>query len=591
MGYVLDVAVERPIHITLSYFHHRELQSGLRVLVPVGRSLSKGWVLSTRPGEEKGLKKVKEVIDSSPPLPSFFLSFAKILSLEYCYPLGMTLKLLFPYDYLPPFGELWLKPSRERFGKIVVGLRNTRLSYYKELISAFLSSGEKVLLVVPQIEDVEDWASKLSFKDTYLWFSEMKRSDRKRTWEAAKERGGALFIGTSSLAFLPVKDLGLIIVDDEGSSYLRRLSPPYIHSRDAILLRRKVESFSVVLGGSIPSVEAYALLKEGWELEELSQSSPKYVLIDLRKTRKKAFLSISLFNRIKFNLENNRKSVLLLNRKAYASYLKCEECGYVPECPNCRVPLSFYRGDSKLKCSYCGYETRFLDKCSNCGGFFFKIGSPGIEQVKFALERWLGERVEVCDAESKEFNQSSLLVLGTQSVLQPKVMENVALACFLIADISLYMPSYRSEEETLRMIYSLADFSPEELYVQAYVPEHPVFKVFREGSWKEFLQKEFEKRERLRYPPLYSIALISFDGRKELLLKRRIEEVKKLFEGNPNLEVLGPIKRFLLGGRISLSLVLKGRRGELQKELWRTLEGGRIKVSKGFSLVVDPLEV
>ncbi|MCS7232736.1 MAG: hypothetical protein NZ900_01330 [Synergistetes bacterium] len=591
MGYVLDVAVERPIHFVLSYFSSQKLEPGLRVRVPVGKSLSKGWVLSVRLGEEKGLKKIEEVVDSSPPIPSSFLEFAKMLSFEYCYPLGMTLKLFFSYDYLPPFGELGLKPHREGFNKVIVGSRDMRASYYKKLCLEFLSNGEKVLLIVPQVEDVEDWASRLSFERIYLWFSEMKRKDRKRAWEAARSEGGALFIGTSSLAFLPVKGLGLIIVDDEGSPYLKRISSPYVHARDAVLLRRKIESFSMVLGGAIPSLEAFALLKEGWDLEELLQKLPKYRLVDLRKTRKEAFLSLSVFNKVKANLKSGKKNVLLLNRKAYASYVKCEECGYVPMCSNCGIPLSFYKRENKLRCSYCGHEEFFLDRCSNCRGFFFKVGSPGIEHVKLLLEKKLGENVELWDAESREFKESSLLILGTQSVLQPKVMRNAALACIVLADISLYTSGYRSEEETLRMIYSLADFSPKELYVQTSIPEHPVFKVFGNNSWREFLQKELDKREELRYPPNYSIAVISFEGGRESTLKKRAESVKRLFDGNPYLEVLGPVRRFLVGEKLSLALVVKGKRGELQRELWKNLESGKIKISKRVNLVIDPLEV
>ncbi|MDK2870939.1 MAG: hypothetical protein PWQ16_291 [bacterium] len=592
MGYVLDVAIERPLFYCLSYFSPRKVDVGLRVKVPVGKSVSKGWVLSARKGEPSGLKTIKEIIDDVPPLPSSFLAFARLLSFEYCYPLGMTLKLLFPYNYLPSFGELGLRYAEsDVFNKVVVGLRESRFAFYKDIISEFFKRGEKVLLVVPQVEDVEDWASRLSFEETYLWFSEMKRGERKKAWEAARREGKALFVGTSSLAFLPVRDLGLVIVDDEGSPYLRRLSPPYIHSREAVLLRRRIESFSVILGGLFPSLEAYVKLSEGWELEELPYKSPKLVVVDLRRSKKKALLSLSVFNKVKANLKNRRRSVLLLNRKAYASYLKCGECGYVPKCPNCDVPLSFHRDGNKLRCSYCGYEKPFFDKCFNCGGIFFKVGSPGIEQAKLLLEEKLGESVEVWDAEKKEDKEVSLVILGTQAVLQPKLMKDVSLACIVLADISLYVPSYRGEEDTLRLIYSVADFSPKEIFIQTYVPEHPVFKVFVEGSWKRFFQEELKKREELRYPPLYSMALISVEGKKEVSLRKKIKYIKEQIEEGSSLEVLGPIKKFVGGGKISLSLVIKGKKGKLQEELWKFLEDGKIKVSDGLSLVIDPVEV
>lgn len=591
MRYVLDVAVERPLYSLFSYSHYRKLDLGVRVKVPLGRGFSRGWVLKvSRLEEERDLKSIDEVIDDSPPLPSTWLTLAQIISQEYCYPLGLTLKLLFPYDYLPSFGEITLKSVGERFSRLVVGSRLSRLSYYREVIGEFLAAGEKVILLVPQLEDMEDWASKLSFDNTFLWYSEIRRSERKRAWNAAKGEGGALFIGTFSLSLVPMRNLGLVIVDDEGSSYLRRLSLPYIHARDAILLRRRVESFSVVLGGAILSAESFNLVKEGWDLEELPGSKPKYRLIDLKRSSKVAFLSQSLFSKIKANLKLGGKSVILLNRKAYASYLKCEECGYIPKCSNCDIPLSLYREEGKLKCPYCGYERSFSDTCFNCGGYFFKLGSPGIESLASLLRRRLGSGVAVWDAETELFDESALIIVGTQRVLQPKIMNGVKLACIALADLSLYKSSYRSEEETLRMIYSLASFSPEELYVQTYVPEHPVFKIFREDSWKEFLEAELDKRKELRYPPFYSLALVSLKGKRELFLMSKLKELKLALEGRA-IEVLGPIRRVLPDGKISLSLLLKGKKGELEKELCDLLENGKIKPSKELEIIVDPPEV
>ncbi len=592
MTYVLRVAVERPIYLPLSYRSDRKLRVGVRVKVPVGRSLARGWVISLDNLEEEGLKPISGVVDQVPPLPSNFLRLAELISQEYCYPLGLSLRMLFPYDYLSSFGEMGFKVDYPLFKKVVVGERKERIRLYRDLIASVLEKGGKVLLIVPQVEELSYWVEELSFKEkTFLWYAQMGRRERKLSWEVAKKDREALFVGTSSASFLPLRGLSLVIVEDEGNSYLRRVSKPYIHARDAILLRSRIESYSMVFGGPVPSSEAYELaVREGWELLNIPRRfKPTYKVIDLRKTKTKAFLSLSIFRKVKINSRSGRKSVLLLNRKAYASYLKCEECGYVPECPNCGIPLAFYREEGKVRCSYCGYELSVSDECPNCGGFSLRSGAPGVEQVELALRKELG-KVFRWDAETREFDENALVIVGTQRVLQAKVMRNASLTCMVLADTLIYRSSYRGEEEALRVIYSLADFSPSEIYVQTYIPAHPVFKVFKDDSWKDFLENELTKRRELSYPPLSCVALVVAVGKSESLLRRKLDSVKDLFQDG-EVEVLGPLKKGISGGKISLSLLLKGEKGKVQREIWKFISEGRLKLTRNFYVIVDPPEV
>lgn len=593
MTYVLNVAVERPIYLPLSYRYDRKLKVGVRVKVPVGKSIARGWVISTG-GEFKrdDLRSVSEVIDRVPPLPRNFFRLAELISWKYCYPLGLSLKMLFPYDYLSSFGEAGFKVSYPLFKKVLVGGRKERSKFYRSLIADVLERGGKVLFIAPQVEDLEHWADELSFRErTFFWHAHMGRRERKLSWEVAKRDEEALFIGTSSASLLPLRCLSLVIIEDEGNPYLRRISRPYIHARDAILLRGKVESYSMVLGSPIPSTEAYELVvQNGWELLELPRGrKPVYKIMDLRKTKTKAFLSLSVFRRVKANLRHGKRSIILLNRKAYASYLKCEECGYVPECPRCEIPLSFYRDEKKLRCSYCGYEVFVSNECPNCGGFFLREGAPGIERVEVALTKELGS-VFRWDAETETFDEKALVVLGTQRVLQAKVMRGVSLACLLLADTLIYRSSYRGEEEMVRMIYSLADFSPDELYVQTYIPGHPAFKVFKDGSWKEFLESELAKRRELSYPPASSVALLVAVGRSESVLREKLKEAGRFLKDR-GLEVLGPLRKGAQGGRLSLSLLLKGKKGELQDKVWKLIFEGKLRLTQNFYLLVDPPEV
>jgi primosomal protein N' (replication factor Y) (superfamily II helicase) len=445
---------------------------------------------------------------------------------------------------------------------------------YLQAIRTALERGKSAIVLVPEIsltpQTVERFKSRFAemHEVVAVLHSHLSEGERHDEWHKIHSGRARIVIGARSAVFAPLKELGLIIVDEEHETTYKQEEAPRYHARDVAVVRAKIEKCAVVLGSATPSLESYHNATTGkYELLTLTQRvddqrMPLIRIVDLRLERRKEkiapILSEKLSQAIAARLEKREQTILFLNRRGFSTSLLCSNCGEARNCPNCSVALTFHRHMARLSCHLCGHTAAVPKKCPECGKDALIYAGFGTEKVESTVSHLFPKaNVRRMDADSmtrkdayretlRNFRTGKIdILVGTQMIAKGLHFPNVTLVGIINADLALHLPDFRAGERTFQLLTQVAGRAgrgerPGEVFVQTYTPFSPSIQFARHHDFAGYFQQELEFRERCDFPPFKHAILItvrsSHEGRAKLSAETLVRRLK---------ESLGP--EFILG--------------------------------------------
>ena len=443
---------------------------------------------------------------------------------------------------------------------------------YIEMIRRAVETGRQAIVLIPEIALTFQTVMRFyrRFGDRVsIMHSRLSAGERYDQMMRAKEGNIDVMIGPRSALFTPFPDLGLIVIDEEHENTYKSEQVPRYHARETAIARAEMEQASVVLGSATPSLEAMYRAKAGiYQLLEMKNRSGQQELarvhtVDLRQELKdgnRSILSIRLQELMADRLEKKEQIMLFLNRRGYAGFISCRECGYVAKCPHCDVSLSSHR-NGRLVCHYCGYEEEKPDTCPECGSRHigeFRAGTQQIEDIvksQFPEARVL--RMDMDTTREKDghekilaafANEEADVLVGTQMIVKGHDFPNVTLVGILAADMSLYADDYRAGERTFQILAQAAGRAGRgqkkgEAVIQTYSPEHYAIVTAAAQDYGAFYEEEIRYRELMGYPPVENLLAVLVSCRDEALLEtgcRYLKEYALRVKGQKQVELIGP---------------------------------------------------
>ncbi len=441
---------------------------------------------------------------------------------------------------------------------------------YLQAIAHALEQGRGAIVLVPEIsltpQTVERFKARFSSGKLQtlvaVLHSHLSAGERHDEWHKIRQGRARIVIGARSAIFAPVEPLGLVIVDEEHEHTYKQEEAPRYHARDVAIMRGQMENAVVVLGSATPSLESFYNCKRGkFTLLELpervdDQKMPHVRVVDMRQAAHKEkgppIFSPQLKEAITQRLERKEQTILFLNRRGYSSSLQCPKCGFVANCPNCSITLTYHRVDQRLSCHICGHVEKVPqvcpnEKCKNPAIRFAGTGTQKIEEVLAKLFPHARTRRMDADTMKRKDDYRNVLgdfragkidiLVGTQMIAKGLHFPNVTLVGVMYADLALHQPDFRAGERTFQLLTQVAGRAGRgdvegEVFVQAFTPFHPAIQFARRHDFNGFYEQEMEFRQQLKYPPFSRVALLTLKGRNEEKVKFSAEHLKRELEKN-----------------------------------------------------------
>jgi primosomal protein N' (replication factor Y) len=445
---------------------------------------------------------------------------------------------------------------------------------YLQAIRAALERGRSAIVLVPEIsltpQTVERFKGRFAEAQdaVAVLHSHLSEGERHDEWHKIHSGRARIVIGPRSAVFAPLKNLGLIVVDEEHENTYKQEEAPRYHARDVAVVRARIEKCVAVLGSATPSLESYYNAARGkYRLATLTQridekQMPLMRIVDLRQERRKekaiAILSERLRAAIADRLEKSQQTILFLNRRGFSTSLLCSNCGEARNCPNCSVALTFHRHVARLSCHLCGHTAAVPKKCPACSQDALIYAGFGTEKVESTVAHIFPKAtVRRMDADSmtrKEAYRETLrsfrtgkidILVGTQMIAKGLHFPNVTLVGIINADLALHLPDFRAGERTFQLLTQVAGRAgrgetPGEVFVQTYTPFSPSIQFARHHDFAGYFQQELEFRERCDFPPFQHAILITVRSAHQARAKFSAETLARRLK-----ETLGP--EFILG--------------------------------------------
>ncbi len=442
---------------------------------------------------------------------------------------------------------------------------------YIHALKAVLEKGKGGIVLVPEIALTPQTVSrfyKIFGDEIAVLHSRMTNRERLRAWKDLKSGAKKIAIGPRSAIFAPVKDLGLIILDEEHDASYKQMDPaPRYHARETAIMRASLNNAVVIMGSATPSMQALHMSARGKsKLIELNKRHaeavlPEVKIIDLKQYRSamKGELAVPLYNAINEALYRNEQVILLYNRRGFASYIQCEACGHIPQSPECSVSLTYHKKKNILMCHYSGYSRRADTKCEVCGSSELKIQGLGTQKIEEELtELFEGARILRFDKDSttrkgaherilNKFGAGEAdILIGTQLVAKGLDFPNVTVVGVIDADTEQAFPSFQSTERMYQLLSQVSGRSgrgtkPGTVFIQTRQADNSAIQFAKKHDHKGFSKEEMGFRKPLNYPPYSRLITFVLKGKKEPqvsasahVLRNTLERILK------EAEILGP---------------------------------------------------
>jgi primosomal protein N' (replication factor Y) len=532
-----------------------------------------------------------------------------------------------------PDQEAALRPLVEAVGEgtfrpfLLHGVTGSgKTEVYFRAVEACLSAGRGAILLVPEIAltPMLVRAARSRFGSTVsVLHSELSAGERHDQWWRIREGEARVVVGARSAVFAPLPGLGLVVVDEEHDGSYKQDESPRYHGRDVAVMRARLEGCPVVLGTATPSVESHANALRG-KYERLllpqrigPQGLPRVEIVDRREVLRGGgdpILSPALRDALAACLARREQSLLLLNRRGYATSLLCRECGQEAMCPNCSVSLTLHQGGRSALCHYCGYESRAPAACPSCRGAYLRLTGFGTEKVAEAVEAALpAARVDRLDRDRARrrgvlaqtlaaFEQGEIDVLvGTQMIAKGHDFPRVTLVGVVDADVGLGIPDFRSAERTFQLLTQVAGRAGRgaaagEVILQSHMPDHYALVHACAQDYDAFFEREMEFRRTMGYPPVAALVNVIVRSRDAAKGAEEADAVARALRASAagRYRVLGPAHAPLarLRNEHRFQVLLKGHRPAMRDAVKAALVARHGSQRwPGVAVDVDPLSV
>lgn len=494
---------------------------------------------------------------------------------------------------------------------------------YLQSIQKVLEKGKEAIVLVPEISLTPQMVKRFKgrFGDAVaVLHSGLSSGEKYDEWRRIERKEVKVVVGARSAIFAPFEHLGIIIIDEEHETSYKQEDNPRYHARDVAIERSLYHQCPVILGSATPTLETFARAQKGvYELLTLpkrmnNQSLPSVQIVDMREELRdgnRSMFSRTLIEGLKERLEKKQQIVLFLNKRGHSSFVMCRDCGYVVNCPNCDISLTYHRFNQQMKCHYCGYEAPVPQRCPECNSEHIRYFGTGTQKVEEELGKVLPEarviRMDV-DTTSRKGSHERLLtefeegkadiLLGTQMIAKGLDFPNITLVGVLSADTMLHLPDFRSSEKTFQLLTQVSGRAgrhelPGEVIIQTYTPEHYSIELASEQNFDRFFEREMMVRKSHQYPPYYYIALITVSHENVAMVASITDKIAKFVQSKLSREshVLGPVASPIsrIKNRYRYQCLIKYKREpELNKTLKTVLEHYQQDiVSKGLQISID----
>ena len=497
---------------------------------------------------------------------------------------------------------------------------------YLRLVQETLALGKTAMVLVPEIVLTPQMMRKFSSyfgSRVAMLHSSLKMTERYDQWKRIRRGEVDVVLGTRSALFAPLKNLGLIIMDEEQEGSYQSENVPRYDAREVAKYLCVREKAALVFGSATPTVETAWAAEQGSYQKALlrrrynENALPEVLIADLRQeilNGNPGLISTPLRQELEKNLAAGEQSILFLNRRGSSRMLLCGECGYVPQCPRCSTAMTYHSANGRLMCHYCGHSEPAADTCPECGGWMKHVGA-GTQKVEEELRDLFPEAgILRMDADTTAGGHEEILqtferervpiLLGTQMVAKGLDFENVTLVGVLSADISLYVDNYRAAERTFSLLTQVVGRAGRggktgRAVIQTYTPGNDVIRCAARQDYDAFYESEIRMRRLRRYPPFADLFTVTVSGTEEGRVLRAAVSVREtlrqlcrrpeLAAGEP--EVLGPAPAPVVkvNNRFRYRCTLVGKNDKATREMlaWLQKDFAKDSANRGMNLFVD----
>ena len=463
---------------------------------------------------------------------------------------------------------------------------------YIKWIEKCISEGKTAIMLVPEIGLTTQIAKRFyeAFgSDVAIFHSSLSEGEKYDEYLKILRGEVHVVVGTRSAVFVPLKNLGIIIIDEEDSSSYKQDNNPRYHARDIAIYRGKYNNIPVVLGSATPTLESKARADKGvYKLLRLSSrvgnaKLPLIHVVDMEPEMKKRNMIFSEFlqNKIKEKLAKGEQIILLLNRRGFSTYITCSNCGFTYKCPSCDITLTYHKSTNNLICHYCGYQKKRDEMCPECHEASLNYYGLGTEKLEEKIKEFYPTarvvRMDQDTTRNKGMHERIIsdfkdykydILLGTQMISKGLDFPKVTLVGVINADASLNIPDYRSSEVTYSLLSQVSGRAgrsnmPGEVVIQTFNPDHYVIECVKENNYDKFYLQEMQFRKNLKYPPYYYLVSIKVIGKNYEEIITNAKKAKKYLDDNLNKDtiILGPTTAsvFKFNNEYRMQIIIKYR--------------------------------
>ena len=440
---------------------------------------------------------------------------------------------------------------------------------YMDLMEKVISLGKTCLLLVPEITLTNQILKRMEsrFSKIAVLHSGLSDGERYDEYRRIKKGEANIVIGARSSVFAPLENIGIIIIDECHTESFKQDVMPKYDAIEVAKYRSKYHKCPLILGSATPTLDMYARASKGlYKLLKLStragkSSLPKITICDMTKEEhvNNSVISKTLYDAIKSKLELKEQIILLQNRRGYSSILMCPDCGYTMKCPHCDISLTYHKSKDIMRCHYCGYATKRVNVCPDCKNDKLRELGTGTEKIEEEINKLFPSAKVIrmdLDTTTRKGSHDKIItgfsrgeydiLLGTQMISKGLDFPNVTLVGILNADTSLFIPSYKSNENTYSLISQVAGRSGRSekegsVIIQTYNPDHYAITLASKNDYESFYNEEMQNRLVGRYPPYFYITMVTVKSKEYELLSKEVNKIKEILISKlPDKEVIGP---------------------------------------------------
>ena len=494
---------------------------------------------------------------------------------------------------------------------------------YLHIIDKVLKLGKTAIVLVPEISLTPQMTNRFISrfgKQVAIMHSALSDGEKFDEWRKIKSGQARVVVGARSAIFVPIENIGAIIIDEEHEATYKQESNPRYHARDVALLRAKYHKAVLLMGSATPSIESRARASRGvFQFLQLTHRAnpmakiPKVEIVDFRDyvgQQEVSNFTPYLLEKIADRLEKNEQVVLMLNRRGYSSFIMCRDCGYVDECPNCDISLTLHMDTKTMNCHYCGFEKSIPHTCPNCHSRSIRYYGTGTQKAYDELVEVFPQarilRMDVDTTRQKGAHQRILdkfgnheanILLGTQMIAKGLDFPNVTLVGVLNADTSLNLPDFRSSERTFQLLTQVAGRAGRaekegEVLIQTYNPQHYAIQLAQKQDYEAFYAYEMGIRRQLAYPPYYFTVGLTLSHKDEQIVVCKSSELLQLLRQqlSDKIKILGPTPKPIARTHnlYHYQIIVKYRfEDNLENVLNQILDLTQLPENKDLRLVID----